>query len=64
MTDLKSNKKYVIWHIDGGLGKNVASTALIKDLKLKYSDRKLIIVATYPDIFLNNPFCYNTIKCS
>ena len=56
MTDLKNNEKYVIWHIEGGLGKNVAATALVKDLKLKYSDRKLIVVATFPDIFLNNPF--------
>ena len=25
--------KYVIWHVQGGLGKNVASTSLIPDLK-------------------------------
>ena len=56
MTDLKNNEKYVIWHIEGGLGKNVAATALVKDLKLKFSDRKLIVVSSFPDIFLNNPF--------
>ena len=48
-------EKYIIWHIQGGLGKNIAATALIPDLKKKYSDRKLIMVVSYPTIFLNNP---------
>jgi hypothetical protein len=54
--DKKENsEKYLIWHIQGGLGKNIASTALVKDLKLAYPDRKLIMVVSYPEIFLNNP---------
>jgi hypothetical protein len=47
--------KYLIWHIEGGFGKNIAATSLIPDLKQKYSDRKIIIVASYPDVFLNIP---------
>lgn len=47
--------KYLVWHIEGGFGKNVAATSLIPDLKSKYSDRKIIIVASYPDVFLNIP---------
>jgi signal peptidase I len=47
--------KYVVWHVEGGLGKNIAATALIGDLKEKYPDRKLVIVVSYPEIFLNNP---------
>ena len=31
--------KNLIWHVQGGLGKNVAATSLINDLKQKYSDR-------------------------
>ena len=31
--------KYVIWHVQGGLGKNVAATSLIPSLKEKYSDQ-------------------------
>jgi hypothetical protein len=49
-------EKYLIWHIQGGLGKNIAGTALVKDLKATYSDRKLIMVVSYPEIFLNNPY--------
>lgn len=48
-------EKYLVWHIEGGLGKNIASTSLIPDLKIKYPDRKIIIVASYPDVFLNIP---------
>ena len=43
--------KYVVWHIQGGLGKNVAATSLPKTIKETYSDRKLIIVASYPEVF-------------
>lgn len=57
LQDVSSNSdKYVVWHIEGGLGKNIAATALIKDVKEKYSDRKLIMVVSYPEIFLNNPY--------
>lgn len=53
----KSNNstKYVVWHIEGGLGKNVAATSLISAVKQKYKDRKLILVVSYPEVFLNHP---------
>lgn len=51
----KPLKKYLIWHIQGGLGKNVAATALIPDLKKTYPGRKLIMVVSYPEIFLSHP---------
>ncbi len=50
------SNKYAVWHIEGGLGKNIAATSLIKDVREKYSDRKLIMVVSYPEVFLNNPF--------
>jgi ADP-heptose:LPS heptosyltransferase len=52
----KKSNKYFIWHIQGGLGKNIAATALCKDLKEAYPDRKLIMVVSYPEVFLNNPY--------
>jgi hypothetical protein len=53
----KSNNsdKFVVWHIEGGLGKNIAATALVSSIKEKYSDRKLILVVSYPEVFLNHP---------
>jgi hypothetical protein len=50
------DKKYAIFHIEGGLGKHVASTAIIKLIKENHPDRKLITVAAWPEIFLNNPY--------
>ena len=48
--------KYFIWHIQGGLGKNIAATALCRSIKETYADRKLILVVSYPEVFLNNPY--------
>jgi hypothetical protein len=51
----QTQDKYLVWHIEGGLGKNIAATSLIPSFKQKHPDRKLIIVASYPEIFLNFP---------
>jgi hypothetical protein len=51
-------EKYLVWHIQGGLGKNVAATSLIDSLSVKYSDRKIVIVASYPEVFLNQENIY------
>lgn len=55
-------EKYLVWHIEGGLGKNVAATSLLKSLSEKYDDRKIIIVASYPDIFVNIPYVYRVYR--
>lgn len=49
-------EKYFIWHIQGGLGKNIAGTSLVKSIKEKYPDRKLIMVTSWPEVYLNNKF--------
>ena len=45
----------IIFQIDGGLGKSIMATAMIKVIKKRYKNSFLIIVTAYPDIFLNNP---------
>lgn len=55
-TEKLDEQKYLVWHIQGGLGKNVAATALVKDIKEKYNDRKFILVCSWPEVFLNNPY--------
>ena len=52
---MQNKDKYVIWHIQGGLGKNIAGTALCASIKQKYPDRKLIMVVSHPEAFLSNP---------
>jgi hypothetical protein len=47
---------YSIFHIQGGLGKVIASTAVAKCIKNNFPSRKLIIVCPYPDVFINLSF--------
>lgn len=49
-------KKYSIFHLQGGIGKHIAATAVAKVIKNNHPDRKLIVVCAYPDIFINLPF--------
>lgn len=49
-------KKYSIFHLQGGIGKHVAATAVAKAIKNNHPDRKLIVVCAYPDIFINLDF--------
>ena len=53
-----SKEKYLVWHIEGGLGKNIASTALLSSIKEKYPDRKVIMTVSHPEVFVNNPDIY------
>ena len=48
--------KYTIFHVQGGIGKHVAATAVARCIKNNHPDRKLIIVAVYTDIFINLPY--------
>ena len=49
-------KKYSIFHVEGGLGKHIASTAVAKCIKNNHPDRELIIVCAYPSVYLNLDF--------
>jgi len=48
--------KFAIFHIEGGLGKHVAATAVAECIKNNYPDRKLIVVCAYVEAFLNLKF--------
>jgi len=53
--DNNMDNKFLVWHIEGGLGKNVAATALLPALAKQYKTRKIVVVASYPEVFLNHP---------
>lgn len=63
-TSTDMEEKYIVWHIEGGLGKNIAATSLIQDVSEKYPDRKLIMIVSYPEIFLNNPYIHRVYPVS
>lgn len=49
-------KKYSIFHIDGGIGKHIAATAVAKCIKNNHPDRELIVVCAWPSPFINLSF--------
>lgn len=48
--------KYAIFHIDGGIGKHIAATAVARCIKNNHPDRKLIVVCAWPMPFINLGF--------
>jgi hypothetical protein len=47
------SKKYSIFHLEGGIGKHIAATAVAKCIKNNYPDRELFVVCAYPSPFVN-----------
>jgi ADP-heptose:LPS heptosyltransferase len=45
----------VIFQIDGGIGKSIMATAVLKAIKKKYKKSNIIVVTGYPDVFIANP---------
>lgn len=52
---IRDNDSYVIFHVEGGHGKNLEATAVIRAIKKKYVDRKLIIVGSWDAPYFYNP---------
>lgn len=48
-------EKYIIFAIDGGMGKNIMATAVVSSISNKYPEHKIIVVAGWPRVWLNNP---------
>jgi len=57
---LNEHEKFVILSISGGVGKNILATALVKGLKKKFSDRKIIVLTAWKDVWLYNPDVYRS----
>ena len=48
--------KRAVFHIEGGIGKHIAATAVIECYRKQNKDREIIVVCAWPEIFLNNKF--------
>jgi len=44
-----------IFHIEGGIGKNVAATAVVSAYKKANPKRKIIVVSAWPEVWIKNP---------
>ena len=54
--------RYVIFHIDGGCGKNIVATSVVKSIKAADPEHKLVVVTAYPEVFIHNPNIYRVYK--
>ena len=45
----------LIFSVDGGLGKSIMATAVLKAIKKQYSKANILVSTGYPDVFINNP---------
>jgi hypothetical protein len=46
---------YSIFHIEGGIGKNILATAVISSLKKSDPERNIVVVSAWPQVWFNNP---------
>ena len=51
----KSTNMNIIFDISGGLGKNILSTAVLKAIRTKNPKANVIVLTSYPDVFIGNP---------
>lgn len=54
--------QYSVFHIEGGIGKNIVATNIVRTIKKAHPERKLIVVAPYPEVFIHNPNIYRVYK--
>jgi hypothetical protein len=52
------NQGHAIFHVDGGIGKNIMATAVASAIKREHPDRKLVVVSSWPVVWINNPDIY------
>ena len=45
----------VIFHVEGGLGKHIIATALLKVIRKNHPNDTIHIICAYPDVFKHNP---------
>lgn len=50
------SETYCVFQVQGGLGKHIVATAVAQVIKRSYPERKLIVIAAWPELFSNLPF--------
>lgn len=53
-----NEQKYLIFTVNGGAGKNVLATAVVKAIKKAKPDTDIIIVTAYKEVWMYNPNIY------
>lgn len=50
--------KNIVFIIDGGIGKVICSTGIVKALAEKFPDKKIVVMSGYPDIYEHNLYVH------
>ena len=58
--EINEKVKNIIFICDGGIGKNIVGTAVVRAIKKQFPDKNIIVVAGCPDVFMYNPNVYRT----
>lgn len=53
---------YAIIQIEGGIGKNVMATAVVRAINKKYPEHKIVVVTAHTDVWLNNQRVHKVIQ--
>lgn len=48
----------ILFVVEGGIGKNIMGTAVLRSIRKAYPDDRIVVIASHPDIFLQNPHIY------
>ena len=51
---VKKSPEYAVFNIEGGIGKHVSSTAVVKAYKNNHPTTKIVVVCAWPEVYLNN----------
>ena len=54
--------QYSVFHIEGGIGKNIVATNVARNIKRAHPGRELVVVSPYPEVFVHNPDVYRVYK--
>jgi hypothetical protein len=53
---------YLILQIEGGIGKNIVATAVVRAISNQYPDKKIIILTAHIDMWFCNPRVYKVLE--
>jgi len=53
---------HVVFWVEGGIGKNIAATASIDSIRAAYPDRKIVVLCSWPEVWLHNPKIHRFFK--
>ena len=53
---------YNIFHVEGGIGKNIMGTVVARNIAKSFPENKTIVVSSYPEVYLHNPSIFRVFR--